>query len=231
MGKKLFDKDYIRKFVNIIDNKLIPNLKMKSINSSDPIKVESIPKPWILLGCGNYAGVFTHPDFNDLAIKIYAPARCGLKEEIEVYNTIGEHSAYSKLLYSKDNYLVLERLKGVTFYNCLRKGIKIKKHIIKDIDNALEYAREKGLNPHDVHAKNVMIVNNRGVVVDVSDFKHKEYCSLWKDFKKAYYKLYIPFVYKMSIPIPNFLLNTIRKVYKRYKKLKKIRTVTDYSAE
>ncbi|MHB9944310.1 serine/threonine protein kinase [Clostridium botulinum] len=217
MEKNLFDKNYIRKFINIIDNNLIPNLKMKSINPSDPIKVEFVPKPWILLGCGNYAGVFTHPDFDNLAIKIYASGRDGLREEIEVYKTIGEHPAYSKLLYSKNNYLILKRLKGITFYNSLIKGIKIPKHIIKDIDNALEYARERGLNPHDVHAKNVMIVNNRGVVVDISDFKHKEYCCLWHDFKKAYYKLYIPFVYKLDIPIPNFVLDTIRRMYKRYK--------------
>ncbi|MET7040583.1 serine/threonine protein kinase [Clostridium botulinum] len=218
MEKDLLDKNYIKKFINIIDNDFIPNLKMKSINPSDPIKVEFVPKPWILLGCGNYAGVFTHPDFDNLAIKIYASGREGLREEIEVYKTIGEHPAYSKLLYSKNNYLILKRLKGITFYNSLIKGIKIPKHIIKDIDNALEYARERGLNPHDVHAKNVMIVNNRGVVVDISDFKHKEYCCLWHDFKKAYYKLYIPFVYKLDIPIPNFILDTIRRMYKRYSK-------------
>ncbi|NFD28582.1 serine/threonine protein kinase [Clostridium botulinum] len=218
MEKDLLDKNYIKKFINIIDNDFIPNLKMKSINPSDPIKVEFVPKPWILLGCGNYAGVFTHPDFDNLAIKIYASGRDGLREEIEVYKTIGEHPAYSKLLYSKNNYLILKRLKGITFYNSLIKGIKIPKHIIKDIDNALEYARERGLNPHDVHAKNVMIVNNRGVVVDISDFKHKEYCCLWHDFKKAYYKLYIPFVYKLDIPIPNFVLDTIRRMYKRYSK-------------
>ncbi|MCS4469685.1 hypothetical protein JTS96_19665 [Clostridium botulinum] len=153
MEKDLLDKNYIKKFINIIDNDFIPNLKMKSINPSDPIKVEFVPKPWILLGCGNYAGVFTHPDFDNLAIKIYASGRDGLREEIEVYKTIGEHPAYSKLLYSKNNYLILKRLKGITFYNSLIKGIKIPKHIIKDIDNALEYARERGLNPHDVHAK------------------------------------------------------------------------------
>ncbi|AUM86839.1 serine/threonine protein kinase [Clostridium botulinum] len=224
MEKDLLDKNYIKKFINIIDNDFIPNLKMKSINPSDPIKVEFVPKPWILLGCGNYAGVFTHPDFDNLAIKIYASGRDGLREEIEVYKTIGEHPAYSKLLYSKNNYLILKRLKGITFYNSLIKGIKIPKHIIKDIDNALEYARERGLNPHDVHAKNVMIVNNRGVVVDISDFKYKEYCCLWHDFKKAYYKLYIPFVYKLDIPIPNFVLDTIRRMYKRYKRYKRVIT-------
>ncbi|NEZ75115.1 serine/threonine protein kinase [Clostridium botulinum] len=224
MEKDLLDKNYIKKFINIIDNDFIPNLKMKSINPSDPIKVEFVPKPWILLGCGNYAGVFTHPDFDNLAIKIYAPGRGGLKEEIEVYKAIGDHPAYSKLLYSKNSYLILKRLKGITFYNSLIKGIKIPKYIIKDIDNALEYARKKGLNPHDVHAKNVMIVNNRGVVVDISDFKHKEYCCLWHDFKKAYYKLYIPFVYKLDIPIPNFILDTIRRMYKRYKRYKRVIT-------
>ncbi len=144
MEKDLLDKNYIKKFINIIDNDFIPNLKMKSINPSDPIKVEFVPKPWILLGCGNYAGVFTHPDFDNLAIKIYASGREGLREEIEVYKTIGEHPAYSKLLYSKNNYLILKRLKGITFYNSLIKGIRIPKHIIKDIDNALEYARKKG---------------------------------------------------------------------------------------
>ncbi|MCR1138941.1 hypothetical protein NE174_09425 [Clostridium botulinum] len=45
MEKNLFDKNYIRKFINIIDNNLIPNLKMKSINPSDPIKVEFVPEP------------------------------------------------------------------------------------------------------------------------------------------------------------------------------------------
>ncbi len=69
-----------------------------------------------------------------------------------------------------------------------------------------------------------MIVNNRGVVVDISDFKHKEYCCLWHDFKKAYYKLYIPFVYKLDIPIPNFILDTIRRMYKRYKRYKRVIT-------
>ena len=42
--------------------------------------------------------------------------------------------------------------------------------MILDINKALEYAREQGLTPCDVHGKNVMMEKGRGYVVDVSDF-------------------------------------------------------------
>jgi hypothetical protein len=77
---------------------------------------------------------------------------------------------------------------GTTLYDCIRKGIQIPERVIKDIDSALNYARKRGLHPHDVHFKNVMMHESQGIVVDVSDFCHEEYCSLWKHCKKAYYK-------------------------------------------
>lgn len=207
-------------FISIIDKKLRPNIVIQSIDSEDPVVVNHIPDSWMLLGCGNYAAVFAHKDFGDYVVKIYAKGRPGLKEEVEVYRAIGNHPAYSYLVYHTEEYLILKRIKGITLYNCFRRGIKIPPKIIKDIDEALKYARKRGLYPHDVHVKNIMMIENRGVVVDVSDFKHKEYCSLWDDFKKAYYKYYLPFLYKFTIPIPEFILNLIRKSYRTYKKLK-----------
>lgn len=207
-------------FISIIDKKLRTNIVIKSIDSEDPVVVNNIPGSWMLLGCGNYAAVFTHKDFEDYVVKIYAEGRLGLKEEVEVYKAIGNHPAYSYLVYHTEEYLILKRIKGITLYNCFMRGIKIPPQIIKDIDEALKYARKRGLYPHDVHVKNIMMVENRGVVVDVSDFKHKEYCSLWDDFKKAYYKYYLPLLYKFTIPIPKFILNLIRKSYRAYKKLK-----------
>lgn len=97
----------------------------------------------------------------------------------------------------------------------MKKGIKIPEKVIKDIDEALEYARERGLNPHDVHGKNVMLdANGRGIVVDVSDFLKEEPCRMWYDLKKAYYKIYLPYLHDKPYPIPDLLLNGIRKAYR-----------------
>lgn len=209
------------KFVSMINETLISSIIIKSVNTNDPVLVENIPDSWSLLGCGNYAAVFAHEKFDDCVVKIYAKGRKGIKEEIEVYQAIGDHPSYSHLLYYTEEYLVLKRIKGITLYNCFRMGIKIPEKIIKDIDEALQYARKRGLTPHDVHVKNIMMVDGFGVVVDISDFKHNEYCSLWDDFKKAYYKYYLPFFYKINIPIPEFILNFIRKNYRIYRKLNK----------
>lgn len=211
----------IEKFISIINENLRTNIVIQSIDSEDPVVVKNIPASWTLLGCGNYAAVFTHKNFEDYVVKIYAEGRPGLKEETEVYKAIGNHPAYSYLIYHTDEYLILKRIKGITLYNCFKQGIKVPPKIIKDIDEALKYARKRGLYPHDVHAKNIMMMENRGIVVDISDFKHKQYCSLWDDFKKAYYKYYLPFLYRFTIPIPEFILNLIRKGYRAYRKLKK----------
>ena len=61
----------------------------------------------------------------------------------------------------------------------------------------LEYAREQGLTPCDVHRKNVMMEKGRGYVVDVSDFLKTKEDSKWRDLEKAYFTFYFPFIYKL----------------------------------
>ncbi|OOM70711.1 hypothetical protein CLPUN_51760 [Clostridium puniceum] len=208
----------VANLINYVDNKLLPNIDMKSVCSFEPIVVDYVPQPWILLGVGNYAAGLTHPDFPEYVVKIYAQGRAGIKEEIEVYSKIKSHPSYSECFYYTENYLILKRLKGKTLYSCINEGIQISESVIKDIDEALKYAQSLGLNPHDVHAKNVMIVEGRGVVVDISDFTKSEKCVLWKHFKKAYYKIYIPLFYKHHPAIPEFYLNIIRRGYRLFKR-------------
>lgn len=207
------------KFIDLVDKTLLPYLKIVSINHCDPIKVKCIPKTWEFVGCGNYAAVFCHPDYNEYVVKIYAEGRVGIEEEIEVYKKLGKHPSFSELYYSDSKYLILKKLNGTTLYQCLRNKIYIPERIIIDIDDALKYAKSVGLFPHDVHAKNVMMMDGKGVVVDVSDFLKKEECYLWEDFKKVYYKFYLKFFYK--VPFPEWLLNFIRKTYRIYKRLRK----------
>lgn len=225
----MFDNENwnLNELVVNIEEELLKKIVIKSVNPYDSIKVYLIPKPWILLGTGNYAVVVYHPDFQDLAIKVYAEGRPGIEQEIEVYDKLGRHPAYSQCYHYGENYLILKRLKGINLYDCLRKGIKIHEQVIKDIDNALDYAMKQGLYPHDVHAKNVMMLNDRGIVADVSDFNKKEYCSMWKHIKKAYYKIYYKSLYKFPIPIPRIFLELVRKGYRFCNRLGKIKLKSD----
>ncbi|TNJ63074.1 serine/threonine protein kinase [Paenibacillus hemerocallicola] len=200
--------------MEMVQKGLLPRLEIRSADPREPVEVISVPKPWRLVGAGNYAAVVLHPEEPDKVVKVYAEGRPGLREEVEVYRKLGRHPAYSECYGAGDTFLVLKRLTGVTIYECLRRGIRIPEKVIRDIDAALEYARKRGLNPHDVHGKNVMMIEGRGVVVDVSDFLKDEYCIMWSDFKKSYYALYKPLLLRFPVPLPGPLLNMLRKGYR-----------------
>lgn len=110
-----------------------------------------MPVPWQLLGTGNYAAVFEHPDYPEQVVKIYAPGRPGFEQEVEVYRRLGYHPAFSECLYAQKPFLILKRLHGVTLYDCLHRGLPIPQQVIRDIDQALDDTRSQGFFPHDVH--------------------------------------------------------------------------------
>ncbi len=147
-------------------------------------------------------------------MKIYAPGRPGFEEEVEVYNRLGKHPAFSQLFYAEDGFLVLKRLYGVTIWDCAQLGVPVPKQVIQDIDKALDYARSRNLFPHDIHARNVMMHEGEGLVVDISDFLDEEYCSKWDNVKKAYYWIYLPVIYPLKLRVPVSLLDFVRKGYR-----------------
>lgn len=198
---------------------LTNQVKIESINPYNPVVVNYLPQPWQLIGTGNYAAVFTHPNYPETVIKIYAVGRLGWTEEVEVYQRLGVHQAFSQCFYAEDNWLVLKRLHGVTLYDCLHLGLKIPPQVIQDIDLALDYAKSKGLTPHDVHGRNVMMSEGKGLVVDISDFLDHSPCHAWKDLKKAYYSLYQPLFSWYHLPVPYWFLDGIRGIYRFYRLL------------
>ncbi|MBE9012890.1 serine/threonine protein kinase [Pseudanabaenaceae cyanobacterium LEGE 13415] len=208
-------------FVDRIHQSLLPFVEISSIDPHDPVEVTHLPSPWQVLGTGNYAAVFTHPDYPEQVVKIYAPNRPGFDEEREVYRRLGSHPAFSECFYAHDNLLVLKRLYGTTLYDCLHKGKPIPVSVIQDIDRGLMYARSQGLLPHDIHARNVMMADGHGLVVDVSDFLHPDYCAKWDHFKRAYYWLYRPIVAPLRLRVPSSWLNSIRRTYRRLESLLK----------
>ncbi len=214
------NKEDLNKLIVSIYQDLLPNLKLSSIHHHHPVVVHQVLKPWRLLGTGNYAAVFYHPAFSELVIKVYAPGREGWSEEVEVYRCLGEHPAFSKCFYAQDNFLVLQRLHGITLYDAMHQGLAIPNQVIKDIDLALKYARSRNLNPHDIHGRNVMIsLEGKGLVVDISDFLKSEPCSIWSDLKKAYYWLYIPLFSWHRLSVPYFILDLVRATYRMWRRL------------
>lgn len=201
-----------------IEQTLLSGLLLNSIDHGEPIRVENTPKGWKLLGAGNYAGVFASSDYPDIAVKVYAPGREGWESECEVYRRIGNHPAFSACYHAAEHnghsYLVLKRLEGKTLYQCVIEGKAIPKSFIDEIDQALDYARSRGLYPHDVHGKNVMLSEGRALVVDISDFLKEEPCTLWDDLKKAYNRIYMPFLSKKPRPVPEWVMDGVRKGYR-----------------
>lgn len=212
------DEKQLSKLISLTERTLLDDLSIRSINHGDPVRVEETPDGWRLLGAGNYAGVFVHSEYPDIAVKVYAEGREGWENECEVYRRIGHHPAFSACyhagVYNGHSYLILKRLKGKTLYQCVLDGDVIPKQVINDIDKALDDARARGLNPHDVHGKNVMVKDGRGLVVDISDFLKDDSCTMWDDLKKAYNRIYMPFMSKKPVPVPEWVMNGVRKGYR-----------------
>lgn len=211
----------INEYLSLIEHELLPFIQLESDSPFDPIRVKNGSKTWKTVGVGNYAAVFVHLSKPDWVVKVYGRNPDELKKEIDVYKQLGSHKAYSTLYGYGEQFLVLKKLEGITLFNALVKGIYIPETVIKDIDNGLTYAKSVGLNPYDVHGKNVVMKNGRGYIVDISDFYKDGYCSKWDDLKKGYYKLYKPFIGKYHPPIPFSIVDGIRKGYRIYKKFKK----------
>lgn len=210
----IMNESPIQRLIEIVHKELLPAFQIESVDPHDPVKVRYLPQPWGLLGAGNYAAVVYHPDYPHQVVKIYAPGRPGFEEEVEVYRRLGSHPAFSECLYAGKNFLILKRLYGVTLYDCICLGLRIPEQVIRDIDQALDYARGRGLYPHDVHGRNVMMHEGRGLVVDISDFLQEETCSKWNDLKKAYYWLYRPILSPLRLRVPYFVLDIVRKTYR-----------------
>jgi hypothetical protein len=203
----------------LVHEQLLPALHVESVKPNDPVVVHHAPAPWKVLGRGNYAAVLCHPDHPELVVKVYAPGRPGVDAEREVYRRLGEPRAYSACLYSEDGFLILRRLHGVTLYDAVHRGLPIPEQVIRDINRALHYARSRGLHPHDVHGRNVMMHEGRGLVVDVSDFLRDEDCTKWEDLKTAYHRVYRPVFMRLRLRVPYFVLDLVRLGYRVFRRV------------
>ncbi|WP_139489899.1 serine/threonine protein kinase [Brevibacillus dissolubilis] len=198
-------------------------VKLEAPSPIDPVQVRYVPKPWAVVGAGNYAGVFEHPDYPDVVLKLYAPGRSGFEEEQEVYRRLGESKYFPVLYQAGENYLVIKRMRGISLFDCVRYGIPIPENVIEEAEEALGEARAKGLFPQDVHGKNVLMYQGHAYIIDVSDYLNEsgKPDTKWRDLRKAYYKVYLPFIKDRGWKVPLWMLDGVRKGYRFYKLIKR----------
>lgn len=184
--------------------------------NNEPVTVHGYSDDLTCIGVGTDAAVFRSDRAPAYAFKLYAEDKVSKIEiEKEVYNKIG-HSPYFATCYgASEKFLVLSYEEGTTLFECLLRGIHVPEQAIQDVENAREYIRNIGLNPRDIHLKNVLLHNGRAIILDVSEYVLSGNDFRWEHLKKAYDEFYHLFDGKA---VPYWLLEVIRKWYNHWQK-------------
>ncbi|MFD2922682.1 serine/threonine protein kinase [Halobacillus naozhouensis] len=180
----------------------------------DGEQVIKIPDELQLIGQGRSAAVFRIKGTMKAVKVFYSEQQVLAEKEGEIYEQLSNYDYFPELIEVGEGYLVLEYLDGITFYDCLVSGIPITPNMVAMVDEALDFARSKGLNPSDIHLRNIMLTNDQRIkVIDVVRFTQEKECPHWPDLKKAYYSYYQKrFFPKRFSP---FFIEMIIRLYRR----------------
>lgn len=167
-----------------------------------------------LIGTGRSAFAFLIKSSNKV-IKVFFPDFTHIaKEETEIYSALQDISYFPKIYDSGDNYIVIDYINGSTLFECLQNGNTITTWHINEIDKALSLALNQGLNPSDIHLRNIMITTNNEIkLIDVARFKQTKECKQWHDLKLAYRHFYSKKIFPKKVPA--LMLNSMAFVYKK----------------
>lgn len=194
--------------------KEIRTVRIRHSHRFSYVRVLRKSENWTCEGAGNSAAVFRHCDYPDVAIKIFSDSCKHIaRQEAEVYRRLGESPFYPKFYGSGENFILMQYIPGISIHDCLLKGIWIPEQIVHDINDAVLNACQRGLNPRNLHAKNILIHNGRGYAVDVSEYMKKGKCYHWSLLRYGYYNIYRPF-YRPGMKVPFWLLEYIRRIYR-----------------
>ncbi|WP_303965645.1 protein kinase family protein [Sporosarcina ureae] len=167
-----------------------------------------------LVGTGRSAFVFRLISSNK-AIKVFFPDSTYIaKEEAVVYQSLTSIRYFPCIYETGANYVVMDYIEGDTLFDCMTKGRVITDAHIKEIDYALSLASNTGLNPSDIHLRNIFITPDDQVkLIDVARYRQKKDCRQWSNLKKAHRQFYRKrFFWKK---VPSAFLNAVAFLYKR----------------
>ncbi|WP_348710959.1 phosphotransferase [Bacillus subtilis] len=179
-------------------------------------KVKEKSEELTLIGKGRSAYVFALTEGGrKMALKVFFPEyQATAVKEAAIYEKLAGSAFYPDIYETGDSFILMEYIKGETFYNCLKKGIAISDDMIQQVEEALSDARAAGLNPSDIHLRNLILTETGAVrVIDVARFEQTKTCTQWDDLKSAYHALYKKPIFPKKIP--GFWLEIIAFLYKK----------------
>jgi hypothetical protein len=191
----------------------LSHMKVSGKPNNEPVTVSGSSESLVCIGIGTDAAVFRYLPLPQYAFKVYSPEALSKKEvEASVYNALQGSEYFAKCYGSGDRYLVLSYEPGVTLFDCLLQGITIPPSIMDQVDQARDYVRGLGLNPRDIHLKNVLVQGDRAKLIDVSEYVKEGDDRRWEHLRLGYDEFY-PWI--DGRPIPLWMLETIKKWYYR----------------
>lgn len=189
----------------------LSKIKVFSNPNNEPVTICGEANDLKCIGVGTDAAVFQSLSVPAYAFKIYAKDKVHkVKVEATVYQVLEESPYFSTCFAAYNEYLVLSYEEGKTLFDCILQGIHIPKQVINEVEEAREYVRKKGLNPRDIHLKNILLQNGRAKIIDASEYTLQGNDHRWEHLKKGY-EQYYHLIDGNSVPF--WLVETIRKWY------------------
>ncbi|PRO66168.1 serine/threonine protein kinase [Alkalicoccus urumqiensis] len=189
-------------------------LHIQAHPDNQPVTIRGAAEKLVCVGIGTDAAVFQHMEAPQYALKMYAEDR-GYKSRLEeeVYQLLGGSPYFPTCFGRSGPVLVLSFEEGTTFFDCLLQGIVIPEEAVNMVEKAREYVRSCGLNPRDIHLKNILLQPEGTVkVIDVSEFIVAGDDLRWEHLLRGYQEYY---AYIQGRPLPHWLLETVRRWYNR----------------
>lgn len=195
--------------------KSLSKITIHSNPKNQPVTIFGVPDDLKCIGVGTDAAVFQSPRTPHFAYKKYATDKKEkVKSEAKVYEQLGASPYFSTCYHATDDLLVLSYEEGPTLFDCILQGIHIPQQVILDVEEAREYVRSKGLNPRDIHLKNILLQQGRAKILDVSEYIQPGNDYRWEHLKRGY-ELYYHLIDGSTVPY--WLAETVRKWYNQRK--------------
>jgi hypothetical protein len=189
----------------------LANITVTSNPNNEPVTILGTAEDMHCIGVGTDAAVFQSFSVPEYAFKVYAEdKRDKLEVEALVYRKLGPAPFFSTCFGVTDRFLVLKYEEGPTLFDCLLQGIRVPEQVIDDVETARRFVREQGMNPRDIHLKNILLQDGRAKLLDVSEYIKPGNDFRWEHLKKAYDEYYRLIE---GTPMPFWLLDTIRRWY------------------